>query len=554
MSQRARIFGVIALALLPLAALNCARIWQQFKDDRAAVLAERARLLQATALSLQVFIENNVASVQALALHPEVSEGRATAQLQAFLERAIRANPAWVGLGVVGVDGLNIAATVGAGRIDLSDRPYFRQAVSTGRPAVSSGIIGRATGRLNIVIAVPVDMRGGGRGALVAPLPIGAFAERLLENQPPGLRLAVLDPSAQLIAHSHLKPALQVMRDAPGAAPALRGEAGSLQTLVDGVDSLVSYVPVREYGWAVIATEAADHALAVPRQALWERIATLGMMLAIVAVLAWILGGRLAAAYQKEVAMRAELEGALRTRDEFLASASHDLRNPLAAIRNAADLMQVSMRRDGAIATERLGKCIAHVDSAARRMAALIDGFLDVARLRTGAPLDLEMQEIDLVRLVREIVAEVQLMTSRHAVLADFPERLPVLADPARMHRAITNLVDNAVKYSPQGGEVRLQLVHDAASGEAVLEVADRGVGIPPDELELVFKRFRRGSNVIGRIPGTGVGLAGARQVVEQHGGRMEIHSVIGEGTRVTVRLPTSSRGAAAPSAQREAA
>jgi signal transduction histidine kinase len=540
--------------MLPLAALNGARIWQQFKEDRAIVLAERERLVRSAALSLQVFIENNVASVQALALHPELSEGRASAQLQAFLERAVQANPSWVAMGVFGADGHHIAGTVGGVRINLGDRPYFRQAVSTGRAAVSSGIIGRVTGRLNIVIAVPLDMRTGGRGVLIAPLPIGAFAERLLANQLPGLRLAVIDPDAQLIAHTHLKPALQVMRDAPGAEPALRGEAGSRQAVVEGVESLVSYAPVQEYGWAVIAAEAADQALAVPRQALRERIATFGLMLAIVAMLAWILGGRLAAAYQKEVAMRAELESALRTRDEFLASASHDLRNPLAAVRSATDLMQASMRRDGAIATERLAKCIAHVDSAARRMAALIDAFLDIARLRTGAALDLALQEVDLAGLVREIAAEAQLMSPRHAVLADLPERLPVIADSARIHRAIANLVNNAVKYSPHGGDVRLQLAHDAAGSEAILVVADSGVGIPPDELELVFKRFRRGSNVIGRIPGTGVGLAGTRQVVEQHGGRMEIDSVIGQGTRVTVRLPTESRAASAQAAQREAA
>ena len=102
----------------------------------------------------------------------------------------------------------------------------------------------------------------------------------------------------------------------------------------------------------------------------------------------------------------------------------------------------------------------------------------------------------------------------------------------------IANLLSNAIKYSPDGGEVTLAVRRDAAGDRAVLEVRDRGLGIPAADLPRVFERFRRGSNVVGRIPGTGIGLAGARQVVEQHGGAIAVDSVEGAGTTVTIQLP----------------
>jgi signal transduction histidine kinase len=119
--------------------------------------------------------------------------------------------------------------------------------------------------------------------------------------------------------------------------------------------------------------------------------------------------------------------------------------------------------------------------------------------------------------------------------------------DQARLERVVGNLISNAVKYSPDGGEVILSLGReDSASGaSAVLSVRDEGIGIPPEDLSRVFDRFYRGTNVVGHIAGTGIGLAGARQLVEQHGGSMAVESTPGAGSTFVVRLPLGKRGAA---------
>jgi signal transduction histidine kinase len=105
------------------------------------------------------------------------------------------------------------------------------------------------------------------------------------------------------------------------------------------------------------------------------------------------------------------------------------------------------------------------------------------------------------------------------------------------------NLLSNAIKYSPNGGDVRVRLrsEEDEVGRFAVLEVQDRGLGIPEDDLPRIFERFQRGTNVTGRIAGTGIGLAGAKQIVEQHGGGISVWSREGEGSTFTVRLPVSA-------------
>jgi signal transduction histidine kinase len=99
------------------------------------------------------------------------------------------------------------------------------------------------------------------------------------------------------------------------------------------------------------------------------------------------------------------------------------------------------------------------------------------------------------------------------------------------------NLVVNAIKYSPEGGEIEVELREEA--DQLLFSVRDSGIGIPPSEVEAVFERFRRGSNVAGRFSGTGIGLAAVRGIVEQHGGSVEVKSALGRGSAFTLRLPT---------------
>jgi signal transduction histidine kinase len=111
--------------------------------------------------------------------------------------------------------------------------------------------------------------------------------------------------------------------------------------------------------------------------------------------------------------------------------------------------------------------------------------------------------------------------------------------DRVRLARVIDNLVGNAVKYSPRGGVVQVLVdLYERAERSAVLRVVDTGEGIPTLDLPHIFERFHRGRNVAGRIPGTGIGLSGVRDILAQHGGSIDVQSAVGEGTTVTVRLP----------------
>jgi signal transduction histidine kinase len=165
---------------------------------------------------------------------------------------------------------------------------------------------------------------------------------------------------------------------------------------------------------------------------------------------------------------------------------------------------------------------------------------LDVAHLRAGRPLELRLAPIDLAALVADCAEEVRPTSSSHVV--KFEASAPTLTgkwDKARLERVIRNLLDNAIKYSPGGGEVvvRVACELDKNSTWAVLAVSDQGIGIPAPDLPRIFERFYRGGNV-ANIGGTGIGLAGAKQIVVQHGGTISAESDVGVGTTFTVRLP----------------
>ncbi len=242
----------------------------------------------------------------------------------------------------------------------------------------------------------------------------------------------------------------------------------------------------------------------------------------------------------RDAALR-EAQEALRIRDEFLASVSHDLRTPLATMKGLAQLLQRRATRAASIDSEAVARQAETMEQAVARMTRLVDDLLDLARLESGRVLDLTLEQLDLVALARRVVLELQRAAPYHRIVIETElESLTGVWDGGRIERVLTNLIGNAVKYSSQGGTIAVRLARrtDAARSWAELAIADAGMGIPADELPHVFERFYRASNAAGVVKGTGVGLVTVRQIVEQHHGRIEISSVQGAGTTVTVRLP----------------
>jgi PAS domain S-box-containing protein len=229
-----------------------------------------------------------------------------------------------------------------------------------------------------------------------------------------------------------------------------------------------------------------------------------------------------------------------RFEQELLADLAHDLKNPLAATRVQAQLMRRRLRGHR-LPPGALDEALAVIEDNTARMARRIDELSDIARLRAGRSLELRRAPVDLGALIRPLIAAHQQTTERHQVtLQAPPEPLIGMWDASRLERVIDNLLANAIKYSPAGGSVEVTIQRDVHEGTvwAILSVKDHGIGIPAADLTAVFDRFYRGRNVSSRSSGAGVGVAGARQIVEQHGGTITVESIEGEGSTFTVRLP----------------
>jgi signal transduction histidine kinase len=157
-----------------------------------------------------------------------------------------------------------------------------------------------------------------------------------------------------------------------------------------------------------------------------------------------------------------------------------------------------------------------------------------------GHGLELDYGPADLIKIVRRLAAEYQKISPRHTITLESPlGRVLGDWDEARIERIVANLISNAVKYSPKGGDISIEVTEEARGEQewAVLVVRDHGIGIPSAELERVFEPYYRASNIAGTVSGSGIGLAGTRHIVEQHGGEITVQSEPGN-TVFTVRLP----------------
>lgn len=550
MSHRARVLSIIAVATLPLAVMAAVLLWQDVRDSEDRIGEDRIALARASALAVGSYVEGNLATVQTLAVMPLVREQISLADITPHLAAVAAENPQWEGIGLIGPDGYTRASSQGPpSSLFVGDRPYFLEVTASGHATVSAALIGRASQQPTIALVAPVDLASGGRGLLVAPMRVDRIAEDLRAQVHRDTRSVVLvDREGQTFLHPD--PArvreLAPVRGRPDVDAALAGQAGKLILDLDGTQALVAYAPVPRFGWAVLVVEPVATAFEPVRTSASHSLALLVLAVATVAGIGWYFGGRLSHFYDLlvEATTRANrLHGealqAVATRDEFLASASHDLRNPVTSIKATAEVLLLEMERTGAVDMARLKSSLAGIDATATRMAALISGFLDVARLQIGRPLDLQRRPTDIAALTQEVAVEVQRTSNKHQILVEGESALVGHWDGARLRRVVSNLLGNALTYSPEGGDVRVTLARvDGSDAEAVLTVRDTGLGIPAEDLPRIFERFHRGRNVVDRIPGVGMGLAGAWQIVEQHGGTIAVDSQEGYGTTVTIRLP----------------
>jgi signal transduction histidine kinase len=242
--------------------------------------------------------------------------------------------------------------------------------------------------------------------------------------------------------------------------------------------------------------------------------------------------------YRTEERLRTDAEASNRAKDEFLAMLGHELRNPLAAIANAAQILD----RTGPL-TETAARASAVIHRQVRHLAGLVDDLLDAARVSTGKII-LRPVPVELGAAVQRLVATQP--AARHRIVVE-AESAWISADETRLDQIVGNLLSNALQYTPAGGEVRARVFVDG--GEAVLEISDTGAGIPPALLPHVFEPFVQGERTPDRTHGgLGLGLALVKRLVEMHGGSVRAASGgAGRGSTFTVRLPRVAAPVAPP-------
>jgi len=243
------------------------------------------------------------------------------------------------------------------------------------------------------------------------------------------------------------------------------------------------------------------------------------------------------------------LQEANRRKDEFLAMLSHELRNPLAPISAAADLLLAGGPANDAAGGERVRRASTIIRRQVRHLTSLVDDLLDAARVTQGLValnterLDLQQVVADAVEQVRPLVAE-----RRHALALHLPPQpVQVLGDHKRLVQVLVNLLGNAAKYTPPGGRIDVDL--EVAAGEACLAVRDSGMGMAPGLVASAFDLFHQGERTMDRGQGgLGIGLALVKSLVEQHGGRVTAYSAgPGQGSMFAVHLPQAAGAHAAP-------
>ena len=542
--------GMVVLLLLPLL-LTALIALRGSRHAEERVMQQRLALAQATALTASAFVDSQLAAIRAFARSPDVIDLGSRPDPQDALARALADAPDWESIELFQADGWGIIGTGPDVRgLNIADRGYVQAALTTGQPAIGPPSIGQRTGTLAVPIVAPVRFINGAGGIVVVWLSMARLDAAVTAASPgDGSEVMLLDADGRVLARSgqglSLAPAPPYGNPEGSTAPSGGPDVRRVRDAHE-IDVLIAHAPVPTTGWSSVVVQPASVAFGPIRRQLRDELLLLGLTTLVIGVLAFYLSRRLSRSYERELAAKNSV-------DQFISAASHELKTPLTAIKTTAQLLSRRFDRSELASAEWLSEGLHSIDRATTKMTAQINELLDVSRLRQYRPLDIAPRPTELVALIQRIVEEHQQTTDRHRIRLEsaVPELMGKL-DPERIESVIANLVGNAIKYSPDGGDILVTLTRESlhrrqgngTRGDshgtqwATIRVQDEGLGIPEADLPYVFDRFHRAHNVVGHVGGSGIGLATARQVVEQHGGVITVESTEGLGSTFTIRLP----------------
>jgi PAS domain S-box-containing protein len=241
---------------------------------------------------------------------------------------------------------------------------------------------------------------------------------------------------------------------------------------------------------------------------------------------------------QAEQAARAAAEATAREREEFLSVAAHELRTPITSLKGFTELSLRQLDRQGPLDLPRLRNALQVAHRQADKVAHLIDQLLEISRLRRGK-LVLDRAPADLVELVQETVNAAQVHTRQHTLTVQAPPDLIASVDAVRLEQVLTNLLDNAIKFSPHGGAIEVEVARPEEQ-TARISVRDHGLGIPVEERPHIFEQFHQG-HALDHRSGLGLGLYISHQIVARHGGQLLAEFPEDGGTRFVLLLPLAA-------------
>ena len=419
-------------------------------------------------------------------------------------------------------DGEILARTVETGPAGDSGERLWRSALARGEPV--EGRLGVSPGELGYVYAVPVDPPDLGS---LSPYLYKTFA-RDKGGSPPGSVLGESDtiPFPVDAGVIEVGKSYEEAGDTVSTFAALLAATIFISLLVSAGGAYLlartALSPVERVVASARTITAGDLSRRVPVQHPKDEV------------------GRLAATVNDLLARLeasfARREAALAHQRRFVADASHQLRTPLTSIEGYARMLKEWGFEDPKTARE--GAATIHTE--AHRMRELVEDLLSLAKGDEGAPLNPRPHDLD--ALAAGAVDAARLSAGDTHSITHVPSPEPVLAsfDPERLEQAVAILLDNAVKYTPEGGDISVKTARH--NGHARLEVSDTGIGVPREEIPRIFDRFYR-SDGARSVRGTGLGLSIARQIAEAHGGTLTVHSSPGKGSTFVLAIGLEPNG-----------
>jgi signal transduction histidine kinase/ActR/RegA family two-component response regulator len=579
------------LPVVGFAAAIVLRLSQHERDGVSAHLMHSAQML-ATAVELETGA--TIKTLQVLA-GSERLERDDLAGFYLEAQRAARTQPSWMALFLISPEGQKLIDTTKPWSTPLStvnEPESLRRTVETRQPTVGDLALGRDGKRWAFPIRVPILRQGAVKYVLTAVITPSALATVVNRQLPAEIwTRTVLDRHGVIVARTRDPDQYIGMPGPPSVLARMRAATEEVfkDTMIEGKAGYIAFSRVPSAGWTAAVVVPAKVVEGPMRRSILA-VASAGLLLLFVSGAgAFMLSRRLTrsiasaasaadalahgsrlhvepAAVREmerlsqalersgdlldrrererdehlrhaEVA-RAEAEAANRVKDEFLAMLGHELRNPLAPIVTALDLLG----RRGLIHTREF-----HIlERQTQHLVRLVDDLLDVSRIERSK-VDLEREPVELSAVVTRAVEMARPLVDRfrHRLELDVPRRgLVVHGDPMRLAQVVANLLTNAAKYTAPAGHIR---VHAERQGdEVMLSVADNGRGMPPELLARVFDLFVQGPRALDRKEGgLGVGLTLVRSLVTMHGGRVEAHSEgPGRGSTFIVKLPLMAASA----------